>query len=125
MVVAGVVWSNVILEYVLRASNGNLAISSHLQARLIGWEIAALATLLGAGLAGATTYNGFKQGVCVGLGAAVVMIGMYMGNDKLVLESLGVMLGTVFGLSVAGGWFGGQLFPPVLTPRRRRALSSL
>src|SRR5262249_41999519 len=68
VVVAGVVWSSSILDYVLRASSGTLAISSHLQGRLIGWEIAALATLLGAGFAGATTYNGVKQGLCVGVG---------------------------------------------------------
>jgi hypothetical protein len=124
VVVAGVVWSNVILEYVLRASHGNLAISSHLQARLIGWEIAALTTLLGAGLAGATTLNGLKQGLCVGVGAAVVILGIDIGSTKLVLESLILMLASVFILSLAGGWFGGQLFPP-LAARRRRGFSSL
>jgi hypothetical protein len=124
IVVAGVVWSSAILDYVLRASNGTLAINSTLQARLIGWEIAALATLLGAGLAGATTFNGLKQGVCVGLGSAVMISGIYAGNDKLILDSIVAMLGSVFALSVAGGWFGGQLFPP-LTPLRRRSLSHL
>jgi hypothetical protein len=124
IVVAGVVWSNVILEYVLRASNGNLAISSHLQARLIGWEIAALTTLLGAGLAGATTLNGTKQGLGVGIGAAVVIIGVDIGSTKLVLESLILMLASVFILSLAGGWFGGQLFPPIVA-HRRRSLSNL
>jgi hypothetical protein len=124
VVVVGVVWANGILEYVLRASNGTLAVSSHMQARLIGWEIAALATLLGAGLAGATTRNGLKQGLCVGLGAAVVIIGVHVGNGKLLLESLIASLTSVFGLSLAGGWFGGQLFPP-LVARRRRSLSSL
>jgi hypothetical protein len=123
IVVAGVVWSNVILEYVLRASNGTLAITSHLQARLIGWEIAGLATLLGAGLAGATTFNGLKQGLCVGIGASVVVVGIHVGNTQLVLESLVLLLGSVVGLSLAGGWFGGQLFPPVLA--KRRSLSTL
>ncbi len=124
VVVAGVVWSKVILDYALKASNGTLAISSHLQARMIGWEIAALATLLGAGLAGATTFNGLKQGLFVGLGAAVVVLGIQIGNDKLVVESLFAMLGSVFLLSLAGGWFGGQLFPPIFA-RRHRSLSSL
>lgn len=124
VVVAGVVWSKVILDYVLRASNGALAVNSHLQARLIGWEIAALATLLGAGLAGATTFNGLKQGLFVGLGAAVVILGIHIGNDKLVVQSLAAMLGSVFLLSLAGGWFGGQLFPPIFS-HRRRSLSSL
>lgn len=124
IVVAGVVWSNVILEYVLHASNGTLAISSHLQARLIGWEIASLATLLGAAVAGATTTNGVKQGLCVGLGAMVVIVGVHVGNSKLILESLPLMLASVLTLSLAGGWFGGQLFPPLFGDRRR-ALSNL
>jgi hypothetical protein len=119
VVIAGVVWSHAILEYVLRASNGTLAISSHLQARLIGWEISALVTLLGAGIAGAASFNGLKQGLCVGIGAAVVVIGIHVGNDKLILESLLLMLSSVFVLSLAGGWFGGQLFPPVMRVRRR------
>jgi hypothetical protein len=120
IVVAGVVWSSVILDRILRATNGSLVISSHLQARLIGWEIAALATLLGAAVAGATTFNGFKQGVCVGVGAVVVIIGMQLGNDTLAFESFLGMLGSVVALSIAGGWFGGQLFPPVMASRRRR-----
>jgi hypothetical protein len=124
VVVAGVVWSKVILEYMLRASNGTLAVSSHLQARLIGWEIAAMVTLLGAGVAGATTFNGLKQGLFVGLGSAVVIAGVHFGNDKLVVQSLAGMVGTVVVLSLAGGWFGGQLFPPIFA-RRRRSLSSL
>lgn len=126
VVVAGVVWSNAILEYALRASNGNLAISSQLQARLIGWEIAGLTTLLGAGLAGATTLNGLKQGLCVGIGAAVVIVGIQVGNSKLVLESMILLLAAVFTLSLAGGWFGGQLFPALIAAgRRRSSLSSL
>jgi hypothetical protein len=126
VVVAGVVWSNAILEYALHASNGTFTVSSHLQARLIGWEIGALATLLGAGVAGATTFNGFKQGLCVGLGASVVILGVQLGRDNLIPEQLMALVVTVFALSMAGGWFGGQLFPPMVaaTPRRR-SLSSL
>jgi hypothetical protein len=125
VVVAGIVWSNVILDYLLRASHGNLALSSPLQARLIGWEIAGLTTLLGAGLAGATTLNGFKQGLCVGVGAAVVIVGIHVGHAQLVLESAILMLASVLVLSLAGGWFGGQLFPAVMAGGRRRSFSSL
>ena len=119
IVVAGVVWADVILGYFLRASSGSLAMHSHLQARLIGWEVAGLATLLGAGLAGATTFNGLKQGLCVGFGASIVVIGISLGRSTLVLESLVLMLSSVLVLSLAGGWFGGQLFPPVIARRRR------
>ncbi len=124
IVVAGVVWSHMILDYLLRASNGTMAISSHLQARLIGWEIAALATLVGAGLAGATTANGLKQGLCVGIAAAIVIAGIHAGAARVHLEEAVVLLSCVLTLSLGGGWFGGQLFPPV-GPARRRSLSAL
>ena len=119
IVVAGMVWSNVILAQVLQASSGTIPRTSHLQARLIGWELAGLATLLGAALAGATTLNGLKQGFFVGVGAGIVIIGIHMGYEKLVLESLLLMLSSVFVLSLTGGWFGAQLFPPVVARRQR------
>jgi hypothetical protein len=119
IVVAGMVWSNFLLDLLLRNSNGTLAITSHLQARLIGWEIAGLATLLGSGLAGATTFNGLKQGLCVGVGAAIVFIGIQIGQPTPLPESLVLTISSLFVLTLAGGWFGGQLFPPIVATRRR------
>ena len=120
VVVAGVVWSNAILEFVLHASNGSLTITSHLQAQLVGWEITALATLLGAGFAGATTFNGLKNGLCVGLGASVVIIGVQLSSPKFSLDSLILTVASILVLTLAGGWFGGQLFPPVYSGKRPR-----
>jgi hypothetical protein len=125
VVIAGVVWANAILETVLRAGTGTLHITSHLQARLIGWEIAGLATLFGAGLAGATTINGFKQGLCVGVGASLVLVGIELGGPSYMLETLILMVSSVFTLSLVGGWFGGQLFPPVIARRRRSSMAAL
>lgn len=120
VVVMGAVWSNAILEFVLKASNGKLAVGSNLQAQLICWEISALATLAGAGFAGANSFNGLKQGLMVGTGAGVVILGMQMGSPGAVLElSLLTVLGTLL-LTLAGGWFGAQLLPPILANPRRR-----
>ena len=75
--------------------------------------------LAGAGLAGATTRNGLKQGLCVGIGSAVILVGVQLGSPKAVLETtMFMVLSTIF-LSLAGGWFGGQLFPPIIERRRR------
>lgn len=120
VVVLGVVWSGAILQFVLQASQGTLSVSSQLQAKLVGWEISALAVLVGAALAGATTGNGLKQGLAVGLGAGVVIVGIQLSGgksdgDTIALAALGLLI-----LAGVGGWFGGQLFPPVIAGRRRR-----
>ncbi|MFO0966970.1 MAG: hypothetical protein U0793_15475 [Gemmataceae bacterium] len=117
IVVGGVMWSNVILEFALNASQGALALRSHLQAQLVSWEISGLAILFGSGLAGACTFNGFKQGLCVGLGAALSYAAMQLGNPTTVLEKTLLMMLAILVLSLAGGWFGGQLLPP-LSPSR-------
>ena len=119
VVVVGVVWSNAILNWVMNASQGTLEIRTHLQAQLIGWEVIALATLFGSGLAGANTFNGLKQGLCVGVGSSLILVGIHLGNPKFVLETTVFMIMGIMILTVAGGWFGGQLFPPLQTGKRR------
>ena len=121
LIVIGVVWSAAILEFLLRASNGTLTISSKLQAQLVSMEINALIVLLGAGFAGATTRNGLKQGLCVGLCASIVVLGVQCSNPKFILETAIFTFGSIAIVSLVGGWFGGQLFPPIIARRRRRA----
>jgi hypothetical protein len=120
LVVGGVIWSKSLLAFVIEASEGTLQISTHLQGRLVTWEICAIATLIGAGLAGATTANGAKQGLLTGLGAAVVMMGLYLGNPQSSLDITSYMVGTLLVLTLVGGWFGSQLFPPISANSRRR-----
>lgn len=125
IVVNGVVWSNAILNWVLNASQGTLEIRTHLQAQLIGWEVCALAALVGAGVSGSNTFNGFKQGLCVGVGSGLIIAGVRLGDPKAVLETTIFMLSAIVVLSAAGGWFGSQLFPPLgATKRRNRILAS-
>jgi hypothetical protein len=122
VVVNGVVWSNAILNWVMNASQGALEIKSHLQAQLIGWEVCALATLFGAGLAGSSTFNGLKQGLCVGIGSSLILAGVYLGNPKIMMESTLFMIIGVMAMTIAGGWFGGQLFPPIHHRKRRNRI---
>lgn len=123
VVVVGVVWSHAILEFLLHASAGNLAISSKMQAQLVSMEISALCVILGAGFAGATTRNGVKQGLCVGVGASVIVLGIQITNPKITPESAIFTLAGINTISLVGGWFGSQLFPPLSADRRRRRFS--
>src|SRR5262249_43179269 len=86
--VGGGVWANVILEVVLEAGEGSLAIASHLQANLVPWEICVLALLGGSALAGANTFNGVKQGLIVGLGASTVLLGLGIASGTMSLDLL-------------------------------------
>ena len=119
VIVIGVVWANSILEFLLRASNGTLNISSQLQAQLVGMEISALVALLGASFAGATTPNGLKQGLCAGLGASIIVLGIKIVDPKFTLDWAVLNFSGMAIISLVGGWFGGQLFPPIGAKRKR------
>jgi hypothetical protein len=120
LAVGGVVWANVIREFVLEASEGKLRIDTQLQADLVTWEISALAMLAGAAFAGFGTLNGLKQGVIVGVGAGSVLLGIRLIVTAFSLELLMLTFVSAMGLCTAGGWFGGELFPPVISGKFRR-----
>ena len=123
-VTAGFLWGPGLLHVILDASQGKLKFNDHLQAQLVTWEIIGLATLLGAAVAGATTRNGLKQGLCVGIGSCIVLVGNYLGAQNVVLEQILLTVFCIICLTVAGGWFGGQLFPAVQPVYRRRVGSA-
>jgi hypothetical protein len=124
VIVVGVVWSQAIMEFLLRAANGTLALTSKLQAQLVSLEIIALVILIGAGFAGATTRNGVKQGLCVGLAASAIVLGVQIGSPRFVLEGAIATMSGIVSIALVGGWFGGNLFPPLDANRRKRRLSS-
>jgi hypothetical protein len=125
LVTAGFMWTPQLLGVVLEASQGSkVRVTDHLQAQLVTWEIVGLATLLGAAVAGATTRNGLKQGLCVGMGTSVVLVGIYLGNRAFPVDKTLYTVGCILPLTVAGGWFGGQLLPPVQVQSRRRRMGS-
>ncbi len=51
------------------------------------------------------------------------MLGIQIGNPKFSLESAICSASGIIIVSLIGGWFGGQLFPPI-TPGRNRGLSA-
>jgi hypothetical protein len=120
--VGGVVWVDIIREFVLDASEGRLRIDTHLQTHLVTWEISALAMLAGSALAGSTTLNGLKQGLCVGIGTATVLLGVRLAGPQTAPELLLATLISALFLSLVGGWFGGQLLPPIYGPPRRKRI---
>jgi hypothetical protein len=118
--VCGATWANVILRVILKALDEKIKIDSTFQLRLVTLEVCALAILIGSGLAGATTSNGFKQGLVVGLGATAVLLGIALSKDQVSVDYLLYTGLSTSALSLAGGWFGGQLFPPIVAPPRQR-----
>lgn len=111
--IGGIVWVDVIREFVIDASEGKLQIDTHLQAELVTWEISALAMLTGSGLAGSTTRNGMKQGLVVGLGTAIVLLGVRLASGTATPQIAMVIGISALGLGLSGGWFGSQLLPPI------------
>jgi hypothetical protein len=122
--VGGVFWVDVIRDSVLEGFEGKLRIDTHLQAELVTWEISALAMIAGGALAGATTRNGSKQGLCVGIGTSTVLAGIRLATITHAPELLILMLVSALSLSFVGGWFGGHLLPPVYRTARRKRVST-
>jgi hypothetical protein len=120
-----------------RNSGGLLRVDNRGQGRLLSLQLAALAGLAGGAVAAAGTGAGLRQGGLAGAVAAAGVVGMALSRGELpvpaavALDRLGVAAGPddpaalavvaagVAGLGLAGGWFGGVLFPP-LAPRAFR-----
>jgi hypothetical protein len=120
--IGGVLWADTILELVLRASEGRMTVRTTLQEKLMTLEITGLAIFIGAGLAGANTWNGLLQGACVGVVSAAVLVGYWFGYRMTVSrpEEAALMIAGIVALSILGGLFGGRLLPPVLPYQRQR-----
>jgi len=117
--VAGSLYAGKIIDLVLTVAAGRLDSYLMLQDEMVGWEIKAFAVLVGAALAGAGTHNGIKQGLCVGLltGLGLLAIPARHGTTFV----FGMTLVSAMLLSLAGGWFGSQLLPPLMKlPSGRR-----
>jgi hypothetical protein len=118
--VGGVLSAALVLEFIKTNARGEIRIESQLQARLITWEIAGLAVLIGSSLAGANTFNGLKQGLGVGLAAGLLVAGCnHYINRAMPLEEILLIALCILGASVVGGWFGCRLFPPIVANARR------
>jgi hypothetical protein len=122
LAVAGTLTATLFFDKILDLSHGALGTTDDFQDRLIIMEIKALAIMLGGVIAGASTHNGLKQGFCVGLASTVILIGIEMNFVERWLQMAGLTVISAFSLSLVGGWFGSQLFPPVVKARRHRGL---
>jgi hypothetical protein len=120
--VAGTLSALALFEMALDVSAGKLGTTDELQDRFVTWEIKTLALLLGGAFAGATTNNGLKQGLVVGVATSVILVGIQISRlDQW--EPVAVLtMASALTLSLAGGWFGSQLFPPVVNFRGRSRL---
>jgi hypothetical protein len=123
VVLAGVFWPKAVLDVVLDASQGTMALNTHLQAQLVTWEITGLIVLLGAGLAGTNSVSGLKQGICVAAMGSLFFLAAVAGGRQANLEQILFTLFAITGLSMAGGWFGGRLFPQVAGRLGRKGLN--
>ncbi len=122
VVLAGSVFAKDLLAGLLNHSQGSLTIKSNLTEKLIIYQVIALAGLVGGSLAGSSSRNGFKQGLCAGILASALYLGVQIANPKAVLE---VSIFTAFGvlaMSVVGGMFGSTLFPPLSKDAGKKAI---
>jgi hypothetical protein len=92
---------------------------------VVTWEIKALALFAGGVVAGLNTYNGLKQGLFVGIFSAFALSALDPSSAGRWLEiTLVLVVGSGL-LCTAGGWFGSQLFPPVVPYKRRLGPESM
>jgi hypothetical protein len=122
LTVSGTVSANYILQALLDLSKGTLSISSHVQSQLVTWEVTALAMFVGSALAGSCTLNSIKQGLGVGIVTSMVLVFLRLGTPHCPWLNLGhaVFSALIFGF--VGGWFGGSLFPPLVSIPKKRGL---
>jgi hypothetical protein len=110
--VGGCLSATYLLERAVVVSNDALAMDGYMQEKVVTWEMKALAMLLGSALAGICTTNGFKQGLIVGVlsgtSLAIAVAFRSAGFDVIALTMVSAVT-----LGLAGGTFGGQLFPPI------------
>ena len=119
-VAAGYLTAAMVFNFLIDFSDGKLASDGFWQDRIVTWEIQALAVLVGGAVAGYNTANGLKQGMCVGLVASGLLTAVLFGFSRMAPETAMLTVFGCFCLCMAGGWFGSQLFPPVVACRRSR-----
>jgi hypothetical protein len=121
--VGGALGAAKLYDLAMDAADGILASADEFQDHIVIWEIKALALFCGGLFAGANKRNGFKQGVIVGLGTAVLLIGAQIPRYPNWWQAMPFVIISSLTLPVVGGWFGGQLLPPVVpVPRKSAAL---
>jgi hypothetical protein len=125
LAVAGHLSANALFDVAIAASDGKLGTTDEMQDKVVTWEIKALALLLGGTIAGSATNNGLKQGLAVGIGTSAILVGAEVSRHENWIQLTAVTLVSALSLGLAGGWFGCQLFPPVVRIKRKKAEAAL
>lgn len=107
-----------IIQMILIFAEGYIKIADTSQEALAVTEIFAIAILMGGAIAGATTGNGLKMGLIVGIGAGFGQALLILHSPKASDQLFYIMLGALF-LAPLGGWFGSSMLPPAPPPRER------
>src|SRR4029077_7546124 len=115
--IAGTLSASWLRDMILDATAGRLN-TSDFQYYVITWELKALAVLLGGVAAGFNTRNGLKHGLYAGVAIGIILIGVETRGTPHFLELAGLLCTSALTLGCGGGWFGSQLFPPVVRFKR-------
>jgi hypothetical protein len=119
LAVAGSLSATALFNLIVRLGDTELTGTGTLLDRLVTWEIKALALIAGGTLAGANTHNGLKQGLCVGIVTSLILAALELSDPEHWLQLAALLLVSSLCLCLTGGWFGSQLFPPVVSYKRR------
>src|SRR5205807_8120257 len=115
---AGILGTRPVIDALIKASEGYFKIENRLQDKVTIMELFALSILLGGCIAGATRPNGLKQGLCVGIGSALLILAIFLTSGPPPIGSLLSLMISALILGPLGGWFGTELLPPAYGPAR-------
>ena len=119
MSLTGLIFTKQLFDFCVHAAGDTYKADSDFQENLVRWQIIGLTILVGAMFAGATTTNGFKQGLFAGILTATLFIGAQVANPKMRFETVVVTSLVTLGLSLVGGAFGAALFPKLMKARKK------
>jgi hypothetical protein len=124
LAVSGALSATALLALIARLTESSTATNGLLLDQLVTWEIKALALIAGGVVAGSNNFNGLKQGLCVGIAVAILLAGLEPRVRDQWFEMVGLLFFGSVCLTLTGGWFGSQLFPPVVSTKRHSLESS-
>jgi hypothetical protein len=139
---SGVVAADVMRNLMTAGSAGALHMGSSFHAPVVCLELAAAVVFFGGAAAGAGTGAGTRHGVLTGLVTGIGTVILTATNTQSIFPavegffwvvniptesirntaSLAELFVAVWGFCALGGWFGGQLLPPLATPDQLRRL---
>ncbi len=142
---SGIVAADVVRAGLTKGSGGALHMGSVFHAPIVCVELATALIFFGGATAGASTGAGVRHGLIAGLLAAVAIVVLTATRDPDIFPavegffwvtnipneniretgSLAELLVAIWGVCTLGGWFGGQILPPLATKAQLTRLGSL